>query len=135
LQGIRLPDHIFRQTKSTCSSGFGFKFKDFGNLHGRPIVERSCYQCRWQGSLGRVSCFGRRGVLPTELAAHLFRGWGLHASDLQRRGWRRQAAEMRAIADGLSAIPIAQAQILRIAEGYDQRAERIEERLRQAAKY
>ena len=42
--------------------------------------------------------------------------------------WRRRAAEMRAIADNLSVLPLAQAHMLRIAVGYEHRAERAEER-------
>jgi hypothetical protein len=44
--------------------------------------------------------------------------------------WRRRAAEMRAIAEGLSLIPLARDSILRIATSYERNAERAEERSR-----
>jgi hypothetical protein len=40
--------------------------------------------------------------------------------------WRKRAEDMRAIADGMTALPLAQASLLRTAEEYERLAERAE---------
>ena len=54
----------------------------------------------------------------------LTRGMGVSMHDAE--SWRRRAAEMRTIADGLTALPGAKAVIMRTADEYDRRALRAE---------
>jgi glyoxylate/hydroxypyruvate reductase A len=58
LQGIRRPDHIFRQIGSPPPSRFRFKFNSFGNLHGR------LRQIKRDGALGGACLInaGRGGL-------------------------------------------------------------------------
>ncbi len=53
-------------------------------------------------------------------------GWGFSMYDAEH--WRRRAAEMRTIADSLTALRGAKAAIVRTADEYDRRALRAERR-------
>jgi hypothetical protein len=57
------------------------------------------------------------------------RGAGLSMLDAEH--WRKRAAQMRRIADGLGVLALAKASMLRTAEEYDRLAARAEERLGQ----